>query len=92
MDDICINRHQGNPQSKEANRKVLKLKDRKFIVDYLTKNGKAYSKQLARAMEKQLNQISGRISELKADGIIEGTEEIIEGCQVYRLVKQQSLF
>ena len=92
MNDICINRHQGNPQSQFANKKVMKQKDRQFIVDYLTQNGKSYSKRIARAMNKQLNQISGRLSELKAEGIIEGTDEVVEGCQVYQLVKQQSLF
>ena len=61
MEDICKNKHRGNEQSITANEKVLKKKDRNFILEYLEKNGEGYSKNLARAMNKQLNQISGRL-------------------------------
>ena len=89
MEDICKNKHRGNEQSITANEKVLKKKDRNFILEYLEKNGEGYSKNLARAMNKQLNQISGRLSELKADGLIEATGLISEGCMNYTLAKKQ---
>ncbi len=89
MDDICINRHQGNAQSLTANKRVRKERDRALVLEFIIKSGKAYSKQIARAMGKQLNQISGRISELKASEIIEETEERQEGCAVYKLKNNQ---
>lgn len=89
MDDICLNRHQGNVQSLIANKRVQKERDRALVLAYIIKTGSAYSKQIARAMGKQLNQISGRISELKASEIIEETGERAEGCAVYRLKEMQ---
>lgn len=95
MNDICINKHQGNEQSKVANRKVRKEKDRNFIFDFIQKNGTGYLKQLAREMHKERNCISGRFSELKEQGMIEpaldsnGFEYTIEGCKVYRVTDNQ---
>lgn len=89
MDDICLNRHQGNAQSFIANKRVQKERDRALVLAYIIKSGRAYSKQIARAMGKQLNQISGRISELKASKIIEDTGERKEGCAIYRLKNNQ---
>lgn len=89
MDDICINRHQGNAQSFIANKRVQKERDRALVLAFIIKSGRAYSKQIARAMGKQLNQISGRISELKASEIIEETGERKEGCAVYKLKSNQ---
>lgn len=92
MDDICLNRHQGNAQSLLANKRVNKERDRALVLECIIKYGKAYSKQIARAMGKQLNQISGRISELKASEIIEETGERAEGCAIYRLKENQLKF
>lgn len=89
MDDICINRHQGNAQSFIANKRVQKERDSALVLAFIIKSGRAYSKQIARAMGKQLNQISGRISELKASEIIEETGERKEGCAVYKLKNNQ---
>lgn len=89
MNDICINRHQGNAQSLIANKRVQKERDRATVLAIIIKTGKSHSKEIARLMNKQLNQISGRISELKANEIIEETGERIDGCAVYRLKNQQ---
>ena len=88
--DICANRHKNNPQSELAFKKVKLQKDRNTILDFLDKNNTGHSKQLARFMGKPLNCISGRISDLKKDGLIEpvidedGNRVTLEGCQVYR--------
>lgn len=89
MDDICINRHQGNEQSRAANLRVNKERDRATVLAIIIKSGKSHSKEIANLMGKQLNQISGRISELKASDVIEETGERINGCAVYRLKNQQ---
>ena len=93
--DICINKHKGNEQSKAANKTVRKQKDKNFIFDYIQQHGSGYSKEIARVMQKGLNTISGRFSELKEEGLIEparnsqGEEYTLEGCKVYQIVKQQ---
>lgn len=93
--DICINRHKGNEQSKQANRRVKKQRDKNTILKFIQDNGTGYSKQLAAIMGKGLNQISGRFSELKEDDFIEpalnkdGDEIVIDGCKVYRLKNNQ---
>jgi len=87
--DICINRHGGNTHSEIANNTVLKEKDRQVIYDLIVKNKTLTSKEAARMMNKQLNQISGRFTELKASEIIEETGETREGCAVYRISSDQ---
>jgi hypothetical protein len=88
--DITSNKHGGNPQSELAFEKVRTYKDGNFILKYIEENGAGYLKQIARAMGKQKNEISGRFSELKRDKLIEplldkdGNKVILEGCQVYQ--------
>jgi hypothetical protein len=89
MNDICINRHQGNSQSRSANKVVKKDYDRAEVLAYIIEHRKAHLKQVARAMGKFPNQISGRFTELKAENIIEDTGERDEGCAVYRLKENQ---
>lgn len=94
MSDICINRHRGNEQSKAANRKVRKENDRKEVFEIIQAKGCSYSKEIARLMNKQLNQISGRLSELKEMNVIEpdqfeGEEYCKEGCKVFRVKNNQ---
>lgn len=89
MDDICIKKHQGNQQSRSANKLVKKDYDRAEVLAYIIEHGKAHLKQVARAMGKFPNQISGRFTELKAENIIEDTGERDEGCAVYRLKENQ---
>ena len=83
--DICANKHGGNEQSEAANERVDKQKDRAFVLNFIKENGTGYSKQIARAMNKPLNCISGRLTELKADGEIVSTGTKWEGCEVYEL-------
>ena len=92
-EDITSNKHRGNDQSKEANKKVNKLADRQKIVDYLKEYKVGTSKDFARYLGKQLNQISGRLTELRLDNIIEpnecfGNTVVKEGCLEYRLTKE----
>lgn len=58
--------------------------------------GGVTSKEVARALDVPLNTISGRFSELKADGIIFDTQERRERSAVYSLVprsmNQRTLF
>jgi hypothetical protein len=90
--DICSNRHNGNEQSEEANHKVCKEVDREFIYVFIEQHKIGYSKQLARVMNKGLNCISGRFSELKEDNRIVDTGERKEGCAVYRIKDVWDLF
>lgn len=92
IDDVCYNRHQGNEQSVAANKAANKENDRAFILKYITDNGTAHLKQIASAMNKQVNQISGRISELKFDGLIEDTGYRRDGCTVYKPKTNWTLF
>ena len=91
-DDICSNRHHQNPLSREANKKVCKEVDRLRVLTIIREQGQATSKQIARLMNKQLNQISGRITELKADAIIEDTGLRKDGCAVFRIASKQLHF
>ena len=89
MTDICINNHQGNPQSTAANKRVHKEIDRQRVLSFIVNNRTGYSKQIARSMGKPLNCISGRISELKRAELIEETGEVFEGCAEYKLKNNQ---
>jgi hypothetical protein len=91
-DDICYNKHQGNEQSTTANKQVQKENDRAKIVKYFQEFSTGTLKEVANHLDKQLNQISGRFTELKADEIIEpdlfyGEKHTRNGCLVYRLKK-----
>ena len=86
-EDITENRHKGSPESIAANKRVNKVKDRAKVFELIGKLGYSYSKQIARLMDKPLNSISGRFSELKRDGMIEPTGDRNEGCAVYQLKK-----
>ncbi|MDQ3748033.1 MAG: hypothetical protein M3367_03295 [Acidobacteriota bacterium] len=85
--DICENRHLNNAQSVEANRRAsgTKLADREIIIRFLKLKGTGHAKQFALFLNKQLNAVSPRCSELLRDGIIERTGEVAEGCAIYQL-------
>jgi len=91
-DDICSNKHQQNTQSREANKRVNKEIDRLRVLTIIREKGQATSKQIANIMGKGLNQISGRITELKADAIIEDTGLRRDGCAVFRVASKQLHF
>lgn len=90
--DVCAGKHQGNEQSETANKNVNKDADRAYILKFITEHKTAYLKQIARVMGKQLNQISGRLTELKADNLIVDTGARQEGCTVYKLKNSWELF
>ena len=83
--DICANRHRGNAASRAANRRVAKSEDRELVLGIIKSKGITYSKEIAAIMEKPLHTISGRLSELKALGLIEDTGERVEGCGCVRI-------
>ena len=84
--DICAARHHGNGESVAANpapeakramhRAILALFESR---PYLT------SKQIAYAVGRPLNSISGRLSELLAMGLIERTGARADGAAVLRV-------
>lgn len=91
-DDICSNKHKQNAQSKEANKRVHKEIGRLRVLAIIREQGQATSKQIANIMGVQLHHISGRISELKADAIIEDTGSRKDGCAVFRIASKQLHF
>ena len=91
-DDICKNRHLGNEQSETANHKCNKDSDRQRVLEYFEKHDNGTSKEIARYLGKQLNCISGRLTELRADNLIKALGITREGCQVYYLRNKWSLF
>lgn len=68
--DICANRHGGNAQSIQANRRAAKAIQTVCIVGLLTDKPMTLD-ECAEAMEVAPNRISGRFTELKAAGSIE---------------------
>lgn len=77
QNDICQNRHQGNSESMAANPpSTIKLRDRTRVYELLKHNEKFWpgegstSKEIALKMDRRLNCISGRISELKQAGLL----------------------
>lgn len=82
--DVTANRHKGNARSVEAFGKVRKIEDSKLIVEYLRIHETGTSKEIARWLEKQLNQISGRFTEMAGTYIVR-TGFKREGCDVWKL-------
>ena len=85
--DITANRHGGNAQSIAANEVAEPTKAimRLMIMTHLRGFGEATLKDLCRVFGKLPNEISGRLSELKAAGAIVPTGEVRERCAVYRV-------
>jgi hypothetical protein len=86
--DICVNRHKGNAASVEANKKTDKARDRETILNYFRCRGRSYLKEVERNTGIGKTTVSGRLSELKADGILRETDVRKEGCCVLELVKK----
>lgn len=85
--DICVRRHRKNPESVAANpTPETKLRTRERIIAML-KEKPATSKDLCAALGlgDKISLISGRLSELKATGIIEPSGVQQDGCAVLRL-------
>lgn len=80
VDDITANKHHSHPASVAANETVDKSRDRKRVLDFIRLRGVTHSKEIARGLDKPLNLVSGRISELKKAGVIQETGEREDGC------------
>lgn len=86
--DLCAGRHRGNEQSRAAYRRGEETGAHSR--DYWTAlrliheagDGGMTSKELAAAMEKPINAISGRRTELLADGLIREDGRRRDGCAV----------
>jgi DNA-binding MarR family transcriptional regulator len=84
--DICANNHQGNTDSVKAHEKIKESlpRKRKMILS-LFLSGEYTPKQVARMTMVQLNTISGRFTELKADELLEKTGDRVDGSAVLKL-------
>ena len=82
-DDITANKHGGNEESVEANRrnKLARECDRREVFRKISQRPSTM-KQVAAAMGRQFNTLSGRGSDLKRMGLIRKTGEIIDGSAV----------
>lgn len=95
-DDITISRHRDNAASNDANRRAResKSKVRAAIYAILCAMPDATSKELAVKLDKPVNAISGRITELKVAGLVRETPYRRGGAAVLTAVRngQPTLF
>lgn len=86
-DDICRRKHGGNPESRVAFDRVEPSigEWHAVILSYFDRNGPATAKEVAFALGKPFNQLSGRFSELKKLGHIVPTGARRDGSAVLRL-------
>ena len=71
QNDICQNRHKGNANSVRVNPSAaFKKWDRAKVYEIINNSFGITSKEIAKLMDRRLNCISGRISELKQDGLV----------------------
>ena len=90
--DICENKHQQNAESIEANPATEdKAKDQKKVYEIICNHKGITSKGIAERMDKPLNCISGRISELKRINVIEGIGRR-DGCAILHPVNDPARF
>ena len=92
--DICQNRHKGNVNSIRVNPSPkFKERDRVRVYEVIQHNEKHWpgegstSKEIASKMNRRLNCISGRISELKQAGLVV-SEGRRNGCGIIRLTQK----
>jgi hypothetical protein len=72
LDDICRNRHGGNPESEAANESTDKDRGRNLIIEWLSKVGRVgeTSDRMAELLNLPTQTCSARCSELKRDGTV----------------------
>jgi predicted HTH transcriptional regulator len=89
--DITSGRHRGSQESMEAFAQAsLAIKDRhRDILRLYERNGAMTAKEVAQCLGKQLNTISGRLSELRAGQYLEPTGLRREGSAVLRLTAKE---
>jgi len=84
--DICAGRHRGNEQSKAAFRSVQPIRAEMCaaVLAFIQSQGAsgATNKEIAAHFSKGINAVSGRRSELLADGLIVETDRRRDGCGV----------
>lgn len=84
--DVCAKRHRGNPESVDANRKSSHNRRAMQIAVYNKIKDAGIQgltcREAAESFGKGMNALSGRFSELKADGLICKVGRR-EGCGVY---------
>jgi hypothetical protein len=70
--DITERKHRGNPASVDAYKRGDKSRDRRKVLELIKSAGwlGMTSKEIAEAMDKPLNAVSGRCSELKAAALV----------------------
>lgn len=86
MNDITINRHKRNPESMAANPDATTKADFRDAIIAYAATGAFTLKDAMRHFGRPANEVSPRLSELKADGILEPTGDRREGCAVLRLI------
>lgn len=89
FDDICISRHRDNAASNEANASVRPFKEdvRARILAIAEEMGTFTSKDIARRLGKNINAVSGRLSELIAEKKIRPTAYRRERCAILEIVR-----
>lgn len=88
-DDICARKHRGSSTSIAANTRANKTKarDKMRIMEFAIKNmGRVWLKLVERELGMIRNSVSARLADLQRDGILEKTDERIEGCTILKLV------
>ncbi len=90
--DITGNRHKANAHSAAANERVEPAKDvmRRKIYDWARAFGSFTLKDVCRAFDKLPNQVSGRLSEMKALGMVKETGESRERCAVLSVTQGET--
>jgi hypothetical protein len=73
-EDVCSSRHRGSPTSEDANDELgphAKAHLRELVLDVLRMRGTfgGTTEEVARHLNMQVHSISGRMSELKRDGL-----------------------
>ena len=91
--DITVNRSGGDPCSADAHRIIVPRKERmqRKVESIIWSCGYAgaTSKEIALALRVELNTISGRCTELVAEGRVVKTDRRREGCAVLMATSQQ---
>lgn len=87
LTDICSRKHQGNTESREANKVNVPSRSaqREAVLVYIRATPRSM-KEVAQLMGVPFNTISGRGSELKRYGLVEETGEVRQGSAVLRAV------
>lgn len=83
--DVCAGKHRANSESRAANLKISKAESREQVMRVLLGSGPMTCKEIASRLGKEMHTISGRITELKALGMVEPTTELRDGGRVIRV-------